>query len=38
MLIDGTARYRRPNFLLGNTSTRWICGRYGAFSCENVAM
>ena len=27
-----------PNFLLGNTSTRWICGRYGAFSCKNVAM
>ena len=27
-----------PNFLLGNTSTRWICGRYGAFSGKNVAM
>ena len=31
-------RRASPNFLLGNTSTRWICGRYGAFSCKNVAM
>ena len=25
------AHRTKPNFLLGNTSTRWICGRYGGF-------
>ena len=35
---SGLALDSKPNFLLGNTSTRWICGRYGAFSCKNVAM
>ena len=23
----------KPNFLLGNTSMRWICGHYGTFAC-----